>query len=530
MLPRTYHQALKQLMQLEAPPQTTREANPVFLSARALLRGLRPPRLDHPFVSCEVFAGQGLEATMSATVFPKAHFHVVSDSPASVALGREIARTAGVENVQHMLGGLEDLENLDIPPCDFLCLHDMHYLGGPEALARLKPFLQRCLAPGGLLSVSYQALPGMHDEMQVRLLLRQLTANGQGDLDNRLKIAVKQARTICKTSRLSERLPQVDAMLERLERGMSSQMARELLHPDWQPLYFHQPLQTFQDAGLHYMGQAALHYDIPPLLMSAEKLEAYAPHDGTPTGEYLKGLLAAQTVRYDVYHNGAPQLKSVEHGLLLGGMQFARLTPPSQRLYEAPTPHGTVQLQPELVDPVYAALEQGSATYAQMLEAIPQQDNAPQLMHQVISMLVDAGQLHPMINMEEMPLRALFLDRVLLERFIVDNAYNFAMAPRLGGGMQLSWETQAMRLIEHSGVQSDEEAATFFLQQMENAGRQLLQEGRPLEDPQLRQAQALRLWQEFRQETLPLLEFLQGPEPREASQEKLQAQGTAEMQ
>jgi len=516
MRPRTYDQAIEQLLRLETPPQTTREANPVFLAAAALLRGLRPPRLDRPFVCCEVFAGQGLGAVMSAAVFPEAQFHVVTAVAASAALGRDFARSAGLENVHHHHSGVSGLDSLDIPPCDFLCLHDLQYLGGEAGLKRLGAFLQRVLAPGGLCSVSYQALPGMHEELPVRQLLRQLVENGEGSLEARLKNAVSQARGICKVSRLSQTMPQLDAMLDRLEAGISPRLARELLHPDWQPLYFHQVHETFRAAGLQHMGQAALHYDIPPLLMPAERLEAYAPHDGTATGEYLKGLLAAQTMRYDVFHNGAPHMAGAEHALNLAELQFARLTPGSQRLYEVPTPHGMVQLQPELVDPLYQVLEPGSASYGQLLEALPQQQNTPELLHQLMAILVDAGQLHPLLPLEQAPPRALLLDRILLERFITDPTYSFSVAPRLGGGMHLSWETQAMRLIQHSQPPSNEVAAGFFLEQVASAGRQLMQDGRPLEDQKRRQAQAVELWQSFCRETAPLLEFLQGPATSQA--------------
>lgn len=526
MMPHEYHQLIDQLLHLETPPQATREANPVFLASLALLRGARPPRLDRGFTCCELFAGQGLGATMAASVFPKASFWVVSSSPVNVAVGKEIASQAGIENVQHLHAELgsegDELENLDIPPCDFLCIHEAHFLGGNAGLRRLLPFVQRTLAPGGLCSIGYQSLPGMHEEMQIRLLLRQLVANGEGGLETRLKNALAQARGICRAAGLMERTPQLAPMLDRLENSLSPQIARELLHPHWQPFSFLELNRTLESTGLRHLGQAALHYDIPSLLMPQEKLEAYTPHDGTPLGENLKGLLAAQTIRYDVFHKGAPFMSNMEHGLNLGQLFFARLTPASQRIYEAPTAHGTVQLQPELVDPVYNVLEQGGASYAQMLEAMPQNGNAPELLYQIVALLVDTGQLHPMLPLDEAPMRSLLLDRLLLERFIMDNSYSFSLAPRLGGGMHLGWETQTMRLISHSGEQDPQKAAQMLLDQMDSTGRQLIEEGRPLSDPQQRLNKAMDLWKEFKEQTLPLLEFLQGPVPQEMQQDAME--------
>lgn len=522
MMPREFHQVIDQLLHLETPPQATREANPVFLASLALLRGARPPRLDRGFTCCELFAGQGLGATMAASVFPQATFFVVSPSAVNVAVGKEIASQAGIENVQHLHGGLDELENLDIPPCDFLCIHEAHFLGGQAGVSRLLPFLQRTLAPGGLCSIGYQSLPGMHEELQIRQLLRQLVVHGDGGLENRLKNALAQARGICRAAGLMERTPQLAAMLDRLENTLSPHIARELLHPQWQPLYFHELNSALESTGLRHLGQAALHYDVPSLLMPQDKLETYTPHDGAPLGEYLKGLLAAQTIRYDVFHKGAPYMGNMEHGLNLGQLFFARLTPASQRIYEAPTPHGMVQLQPELVDPVYTVLEQGGASYAQMLEAMPQNENAPELLYQIVALLVDTGQLHPMLPLDEAPMRSLLLDRLLLERFIMENSYSFSLSPKLGGGMHLGWETQTMRLIRHSGEQDPQKAAQMLLEQMDATGRQLIQDGQPLSDPQQRLNKAMELWQEFQQQTLPLLEFLQGPAPQDMQQDVME--------
>lgn len=522
MTSNSFDTVIDQLLHLELPPQTTREANPLFLASLAMLRGARPPRLDKGFTCCELFAGQGLGATMAASVFSNASFYVLSPTPVNVVVGRDIAAQAGIENVHHLQAGLDDLQSQDIPPCDYICVHDAQYLGGPSGLGRLVPFLQRILAPGGMASISYHALPGMQEEMQIRQLLRRLVSKGQGDLDERLKTALKEARSICNAAGIMERLPQVAAMLERLEAGISPLMARELLHPDWQPLHFEDVNRAMENAGMRHLGQAALHYDIPSLLMSEERLKAFRPHENSPHAEYLKGLLAAQTMRYDVFHKGMPFMSPMEQGLSLSELTFARLMPFSQRTYEVPTPHGTVQLQPELVDPVYNALEQGSASYGQLMDVMSRSESSPELLYQVVAMLVDAGQLHPMLPLEEAPTRCVLLDRLLLERFIIENSYSISVAARLGGGMQLSWETQAMRLIQLSGGEDPENAVEQLLEQMENSGRRLVENGAPLNDPQKRRAKAKELWQEFLQETLPLLEFLQGPMPQEMQQQLLQ--------
>lgn len=509
---------LQELLQLERPPQTPREANPLFISSVALLRGIRPPRLNKAFTCCELFAGQGLSSSMAAAVFPEATFYALDSTAVNVAVGRDIAAQAELENVQHIHAGLDDLEQQKLPPCDFICVHEAHFLGGVEGLRRLAVFLERTLAPGGLCSISYHALPGMQEEQRLRDLLRQLVRQGQGNLESRIKSALQQVRNIYQASGILEQTPMLATLLERLQKGLSPHMARELLHPDWQPLGFLEVNDVFEAAGMRHLGQAALHYDFPSLLMSKERLEAYAPHDGTPLGEHLKGLLSVQTLRYDVFHNGAPSMSSMEHGLALAELAFARLIPSGRMVYELPTPHGMVQLERELVDPVFRALEQGAATYAQMLQALAQEQHSPELLHQIVAMLVDSGQLHPMLLMETAPLRALLLDRVLLERFILENGYSVAVTPRLGAGLQLTWETQTMRLIQQGAGEDTEAAIQVFMEQLQAYGRQLIHEGRPLEDPEEIRAQVGRMWQEFTEETSPLLDFLQGPEPKEAGE------------
>lgn len=507
----SYEQELQACIYAQRPPQMPREANPVCISLLAVMNGLRPPRLDRPFSYCELFAGQGFGATLAAASFPDSTFHSIDPAPVNTIIGKDIARSAGVANVHHHQADLAGLHALELPPCDFLFVHEAHFLNGMHGGALLAKRLRSLLAPGGLCCVSYQCLPGAHEEVLLRQLLRQLVAYGKGDLEQRLNDALRHARAIVSAVPGGlEQKPGLKLFLDIMERGISPLMARELLHPGWQPFYHDQVQALLGESGLQYAAQLPLHHDFASLLLNKSGLEAYSPHAGTPVGESLKGLFAHQIVRQDMYHNGAPRMTPFEHRAMLGSTLFTLLVPPQNVCFDINTAHGTVSLDRELVTPLVERLRMGSASYDALLECLPPHEHESDLLLRILAMLIDSGQAHPLVSWETSSHAAMRLDRELLRRFAVDQSYCAAVTPRLGGGVALTWETQVLRMIMNQEDITPEQGIEVFLQSLENAGREFVQNGEAVKAPQLRQQQATLLWREFEERTMPLLRFLQG--------------------
>src|SRR4051812_26521029 len=141
-----------------------REQAPGTLDAACLIRGLAPPpRRDGRFRYCELGCGQGLTALVLAAANPRAEIVAVDFNPAHIARASDLAAEAGLGNVRFIEAGFADLTGPgapDLPDFDYIALHGVYSWVSPANRQAIVRFAERRLAPGGLLYVSYNAMPG----------------------------------------------------------------------------------------------------------------------------------------------------------------------------------------------------------------------------------------------------------------------------------------------------------------------------------------------------------------------------------
>src|SRR3984957_17982507 len=136
-----------------------RDLSPLMLRLVAALNGFPAP-LGDDFAYCELGSAHGDTTATLAAAFPRARFIGVDINPEHIASGDRLASGGGLANVRFLERDFADLAGEDAPELDFVTAHGVLSWVGPAKRKALLDFASAKLKRGGLLYVSYNALPG----------------------------------------------------------------------------------------------------------------------------------------------------------------------------------------------------------------------------------------------------------------------------------------------------------------------------------------------------------------------------------
>ncbi len=301
--------------QLAYPGYAYAATHPARLEAVGRLLGLDPA----PAASCRVLelgCGDGGNALSIAQTLPGAQVVAVDAAAAPVARGSELARAAGLENVELRAGSFESLSPEEIGRVDYVIAHGVYSWIPPAARVALLACARRCLAPHGIAFVSYNAYPGSYLRDMARDMLR-YHLRDVTDPAARLAGAHELMETIVA---IEEPSPYARVLREHMARMLRA--SDELLfHDDLAeistPFYLHEFVEHAAGHGLRFLAEAdlseSLMRDVPE---SAERLMAGRPDDAVVREQYLdffKNRMFRQTL---LCHGEVSVRRALDEGAL----------------------------------------------------------------------------------------------------------------------------------------------------------------------------------------------------------------------
>ncbi len=208
----------------------------------------------------------------------------------------------------------------ELPPelgeFEFIALHGVFSWVGPEVRERILDIARRHLAPGGLLLVSYNAMPGWAHLQPIRGILRQYAALRQGDSVQRIRDALaylvflrdRQAKYFVDNPRASA---YIDALLTQDPRYL----AHEYLNGHWTSFYFAEVAQMFGSAGLTFVGSLPVFTNFWDLCVRPEFQELFRTTTDRLVTEAHKDFCANTAFRWDVFAREPRPLTSLDDRL-----------------------------------------------------------------------------------------------------------------------------------------------------------------------------------------------------------------------
>lgn len=348
----------------------TREAAPEWLDFVATLCGVEPPSHTGDFAWCELGCGQGVTATVLAATHPACEFHGIDAYAPHIGNARRLCEDAGVANLTLHALDFASAIDVDLPGFDYMVAHGVYSWIDARGRADLRRLVDRRLKPGGLLFVSYNAMPAWAPDAPFQFLLREIAGTRAGDSIAQFGAAMTVAEALAAAGAPAlAGSPMLGFGVEQLRKTVpASYFAHEFLPPAWQPLYVSQVRAEMAGIGLLPVGSGTVRYNFDSFVLRRAARDALAALPAGDLRELARDFFLNQRLRRDVFvrGDGARRLGDEARGRRLAECAFDLQQPAGLVEHAMVTEIGRLDFASHATRAIVAALDAGPATLGEI--------------------------------------------------------------------------------------------------------------------------------------------------------------------
>jgi SAM-dependent methyltransferase len=446
------------------PRKYVAQIAPPMLRLVAALNGVQAPP-EEDFDYCELGSANGDSLALFAGANPAARFVGVDVNPDHVASSRRLAERAALENVRFFERDFEGFEREDLPEFDFIVAHGILSWVSPAKRDAALAFAAAKLKPGGLLYLSYDALPGWASVEPLRRLMLDHTAKSPGGSLERARDGVAFLQRLADSGAgYFAQHPTARSMLALMQTAGLPYVVHEYLHAHHHPMYFADLAQIVAAHGFGFVGQVPLHLNVrelatpPSIRKIAESVQDRAEF------EMLKDFTAHELFRSDVYarapggSGGIPPTGRVvrsgkEMRFYFEGTPFGTMTTSAQIKRDPKLPFYTLDFKGPAYDAILDAIADAPATAMELAQREGLSRLGQARIGDCFRNLVLGGQVVPMRpggdGRGESKLRvALAFNEAALDDALTGHGPLVLASPATGAGLHLSLlEVIALHLL-----------------------------------------------------------------------------------
>ncbi len=371
-----------------------RQQSPPQMELAALLGGVdsRLPAGTEQAHYLELGCGRGLNAVVMAAANPAWRVTAVDYNPAHIASGMALAHEAGLDNITFIEADFAAPVLHNLPQADIVSLHGVWSWIGLQGRAALVRLLAAVVAPGGLVHVSYNALPAWQGALGLQRLVYEAGHRGPGRSDRQVRTGIAFAQEMHQADALHLRAhPLAAELLGRLAGTSVNYLAHEYMNAHWSACFHIDVAAAMAEAKLDWAGSANLLESFPELILSSAQRALLDRQDDPAMRETVKDFCLSRQLRHDVFVRGARRLTQAERDAALGRVVLALRVPAAEFSYSLILPAGNAEMGATYRDHV-AALQAGPASIASLVAAVSGQGNPAEL----AGMMVGSNQAIPM--------------------------------------------------------------------------------------------------------------------------------------
>jgi SAM-dependent methyltransferase len=381
-----------------------RQQSPMMMALASIIGGASAPMpsADDPVMVLELGCGFGYGAMAQAASNPNWTVTAVDFNPAHIAAAREWANEAGLTNITFVEADFARWEDNPVlrglPEQDFVTMHGIWSWIPPTAQTGIVRLLAQKVRPGGLVHLSYNALPGWVDKLGLARLIREAGNRVIGRSDHQAQEGMRLARDLlaAKAHFLSN-LPGVESMLTALDGTSPEYLAHEFMNQQWAPCFFNDVAAAMSGAKLEWVASSNLALNFPELVMSDAQREIARRYSDPLMKELIKDMCAPQALRHDVFVRGARRITVHERAEALMEVSLTMVRPAADLPEAVTMPAGRAELNREFYQPIVDALA-ARPTRVRDLLALPnvigRRDNPAEL----VAILMAAEMVEPTLR------------------------------------------------------------------------------------------------------------------------------------
>lgn len=487
-----------------------RESTPNHLAFAAACIGAHPGGALAPKRILELGFGMGLGFVLAAAANPATHFEGVDFNPQHVAHAGGLADAAGLQNISIAEASFQDVAREAREgqhDLDLIILHGILTWVSAEAHAAIVEIARKRLKPGGMLYVSYNAMPGWAHVLPLQRLMRENAKRVSGRSDQQTVSGIELVKALStEGARYFSANPNLAQRVEKLTGMDPNYLAHEYLNANWFIFHVADVAEMFGRAKLSYLGSATLSENIDAVSVPEGMRQRVASATDPIWRETLRDYASNKQFRRDIYARGYTALTSPESRSLLGNMRFALAVPRSKVTFKFGGALGEIAGNEAVYGAVADLLSLGITSFTE-IAALPAVEGAGSwgTALQTVALFVHSGQVLP-ISAETLqdPGPSQRINRIVAEKMLQGRTYGFLAAPRAGSAIQVG----TLDLLMFSAIlveKADPDAmAGYVVAAMRQLGRNPVKDGVAVTDEVEQIAHVREIAAIFLTEQLPI--------------------------
>ena len=496
--------------------------SPTAIRYAASLNRVIPPATTDNFRYLELGCGLGQSLTTLAAANPQGEFVGIDINPSHIETIEKSISAGCLKNAQAIHSDFTSLPE-DLGTFEFISLHGVFSWVSPEVREQILDIAKKHLAPGGLLLVSYNAMPGWAHLQPIRGILRQYAALRQGDTTQRIRDALNYLVFIRdKKAKYFEDNPRAAAYVDGLLKQDLRYLAHEYLNEHWTSFYFSEVAAMFGSAEMAFVGSLPIHTNFWDLCVRPEFQDLFRTTSNRLVTESHKDFCANTAFRWDIYSKQPQMIEDVDGRVdLIDGLYFRAIRNDIKLPHQCNLGVVTSTVQGPLYEILLKILSQDTLSLLEILQCPQLAENVPAETIRA----VDAGVAMGLFEVTAAPVAApakaipkqlsisLPFNRFVLENDLLSGRPVALASVATGTGYTLG-DFDAAILYELSSA-GEEGLAERVLVRLDDSKRSIQKDGKPVTDDRLRREMVDKACETFLTTSVPQLFRLGiiGPKP-----------------
>lgn len=385
-------------------PGWYRHQSPMHMAVTCLLLGVACdlPAGEEDVHYLELGCGLGFGAMTLAASNPSWRITAIDFNPAHIAQARAIAQDAGLRNVAFLEADLthfaETEEGRRLPQADFVSMHGVWSWVSPSVREGILRLLRDKVRPGGVVHVSYNALPGWQGALGMQHLLLNAGDAAGGGSERRAAAGIEMARELMEAGAIH--LTGQD-VIRQLMSGISKlpaeYLSHEFMNRAWSPCFHSDVMDAFSTAKLDWVGSASLTENYSNLMLTDAQRAIYARAEGPRMRELIKDMCLPRPLRQDVFVRGVQRIPPRARDAALNDLVLALTTPIEDIVYEVEVASGKASLSPDYYAPILSALAEAPRSVRELMapSVAAGRSSDPR---ELVGILIGIGHVMPMLR------------------------------------------------------------------------------------------------------------------------------------
>lgn len=459
-----------------------REMAPAHLAFAAVIAGFSPGRALHPRRVLELGFGQGFGLAVLAAANPDVAFEGCDFNPEHVEHARQLAERAGLSNLNVFHAAFETAAAEGEQDVDIITMHGVLSWVSRQTQEALVAILRRRLRPGGLLYVSYNALPGWAPVAPIQDFIVEVKRRCAGTSQQRLVLALDLLGALRRgNSHFFAANPRAAEHFDRMLTMDGRYLAHEYLGEHWKPLGFCDVAKRLNPAGLAFVGTATLSESLDECTLPRGALPLLQRIEDPMLRETIRDVATNKLFRRDIYARDAVAISSAQRRDLLARFNFTLIVPRDAVSFRFFTPLGKLDGKQDLYAPIVDRLAEDTAGFEELL-SLRWFAGRIGVLIECLTLLVHSGQVLPVVS----PAvahddQARRFNRVIVELARDGIVYDHLASPVTRTGIPVSdFGLLALAALRDGRADSPDLAARHGLAILSRLGRRPSKDGEPI--------------------------------------------------